>query len=67
MSKFEQVGVSRQYDAVSKEEANHRFSTSCTICCNRGMQISCDRCAIACAHAISIAAFDSVAVPPVRA
>lgn len=59
MTKFEQIGINYQHDARTKEEANRAFNYSCTCCCNRGMHIECERCAIACAHDHVIAAFDS--------
>ena len=59
MTKFETIGVSYQYSASTKEEANRYFDYSCTCCCMRGMHIECDRCAIACAHKHVVAALDS--------
>lgn len=59
MTKFEQIGVSYQYDAQTKEEANRSFKYSCNCCCNRGMHISCDHCAIECVHNLVIASFES--------
>lgn len=59
MTKFEQVGVNYQNDAESKEQANRSFRYSCECCCTRGLRIECDRCAIAVAHNLTIAAFDS--------
>ena len=58
MTKFEQIGVNRQYDASTKQEANSAFSHSCDCCCNKGMQIKCDRCSIAYVHSLVIACFD---------
>lgn len=60
MTKFEQVGVNYQYEAESKRQANRSFEHSCNCCCQRGMHLDCDRCAIACAHNMVIAAFDSM-------
>lgn len=59
MTKFEQVGVNYQNDAESKEQANRSFRYSCECCCNRGLHIECDRCAIAVAHNLTIAAFEN--------
>lgn len=59
MTKFEQVGVNYQNDAESKEQANRSFRYSCECCCIRGMHIECDRCAIAVAHNLTIAAFEN--------
>ena len=60
MTKFEQVGVSYQQSAPTKHAANRSFKISCNICCNRGLRIDCDRCAIAVANAVAIAAFDTL-------
>ena len=59
MTKFEQVGVNYQYSANSKEEAEASLRYSCRCCCERGMHIECDRCAIEQAHNLVVAAFDS--------
>lgn len=59
MTKFEQVGVNYQNDAESKEQANRSFRYSCKCCCTRGLRIECDRCAIAVAHNLTIAAFEN--------
>lgn len=56
MTKFEQVGINYQYDAVTKEQAIRSFHYSCNCCCNKGMHIDC---AIACTHAMIVAIFDS--------
>lgn len=60
MTKFESIGVELQQEAASKEEAQKRFLTSCKICCQRGLQIDCDKCAIEMAHTITIAAIDAL-------
>ena len=59
MTKFEQIGVNYQNDAESKEQANRSFRYSCECCCTRGLRIECDRCAIAVAHNLIIAAFEN--------
>jgi hypothetical protein len=59
VTKFEQVGVELQYEASNKHEANRSFKYSCRVCCERGMRIECDRCAIAVTHAITVAALDT--------
>lgn len=59
MTKFEQVGVNYQYDAKSTQEANSAFKRSCDCCCAKGIRIDCDRCAIAHAHSMVVAAFAS--------
>ncbi len=61
MTKFEQVGVSFQNEATNKRDAERSFAYSCRCCCERGMRINCDRCAIAVTHHMTIAAFDTVA------
>lgn len=58
MTKFERIGVNRQYDAATVEEANKTFEHSCECCCNKGMHIECDRCAIAYTHSLVIAYFN---------
>lgn len=58
MTKFEQIGINYQYDARTKEEANRSFKYSCECCCNRGMHIECERCAIACVHNLVVASFE---------
>lgn len=60
MTKFEKIGVSYQYDANSKIEAIRSFRYSCRCCCERGMHIDCDRCAIAVAYDHVIAALDTL-------
>lgn len=60
MTKFEQIGVERQYDSVTAEESNRNYLISCNICCRRGLHIECDRCAIAVAHeAVQVAFADA--------
>ena len=59
MTKFEQVGVNIQYDSPTKEMARKRFSRSCECCCNKGLQIKCDRCSIAIVHSLVIASLET--------
>lgn len=59
MTKFEQIGINYQYNADTKEEANRKFKYSCECCCNRGMHIECDHCAIACVYNLVIASFEN--------
>lgn len=56
MIKFEQIGVNLQNESETIKEAQNKFSRSCDICCNRGLNIKCERCAIAIAHKLTIAA-----------
>lgn len=58
MTKFERIGVNFQYDASNKEEANKSFMYSCNCCCQKGMRIDCDRCAIAHTHSLVVAYFE---------
>ena len=60
MTKFEQIGVNYQHQACTKEDAMKAFKYSCDCCCARGMHIECDRCAIATAHSLIMACFDSI-------
>lgn len=64
MSRFEQLGVSRQEDSVSKADSARSFHRSCAICCARGLRIDCERCAISYAHSMVSAAFDALAAGP---
>ena len=58
MTKFEQIGVNYQYDANNIKEANRSFEYSCNCCCNKGIRLNCDKCAIAQAHALVVAYFN---------
>lgn len=60
MTKFEQIGINYQYDAGSKQEARKSFARSCHACCNRGLHLECDKCAIAQTHTIVISIFDDM-------
>ena len=60
MTKFETIGVNYQHEARNKHEANKSFLHSCKCCCEKGMRIECDRCAIAEAHSLIIACFDTI-------
>ena len=57
MTKFEQRGVMHQYEAVDAEDAKRKFRISCDICCNHGMHIDCEKCAIANANSLVMAVF----------
>lgn len=59
MTKFEQIGVNYQNDSTSKRDANRSFRYSCRVCCERGIRVECDRCAIAATHDAVIAAFET--------
>lgn len=58
MTKFERVGVNMQYEAPTKEMAQRKFSRSCECCCNKGMRLECDRCAIETVHKLVVASFE---------
>lgn len=60
MTKFETIGVGYQYDARDISEANKAFKYSCDCCCNKGMQIECNKCAIAQAHSMVCACFNDL-------
>lgn len=60
MTKFEQMGVTFQHQAITKEHALKCFEYSCNCCCARGMHIDCDRCAIATSHNLVMACFDTI-------
>lgn len=47
MTRFEERGIDRQYNARSKKEARKALEKSCELCATQGKYISCDRCAIA--------------------
>ena len=42
--KFIEMAIRYQNTASTKEEAVKNFERSCTICCNRGLHLDCDRC-----------------------
>jgi len=65
MSRFEEVGVNRQVCAETRAQAERSFAMSCDICCNRGLRIECDRCAIQAAHERMMKVLDDVA-PRIR-
>ena len=58
MTKFETIGVNRQYESETIREANKAFNHSCDCCCNRGMKIDCDKCSIAFVHSLVVACFE---------
>lgn len=57
MTNFEKIGVNRQYDAETKEQANTEFDISCYTCthCSRANWCSCHACQIRLAHDYMIA------------
>ena len=62
MTKFETIGIARQHESDSKRDALKAFKHSCDVCCNRGMRIDCDRCAIAHVHREVVAFFDDLSM-----
>lgn len=50
MTKFEQIGVNKQYSTANTAEARRQFAYSCACCCAKGLHIRCDNCAIAATH-----------------
>lgn len=62
MTKFEQRGIELQHEAVSVSHARKNFAYSCDVCCNRGLHLDCDRCAIAATHSLVVATFERVSV-----
>ena len=58
MTKFERIGINYQYEANNTKEANKAFQHSCDCCCNKGMRLDCDRCAIAFTHSLVVAYFN---------
>ena len=60
MTKFEQIGVTRQYEATTKSEAIKSFAHSCDVCCNKGMRLDCDKCTIAYTNKLVVACFNDM-------
>lgn len=50
MTGFEEEGVRRQYQCETVSQAVRTFERSCEMCCCRGYNTPCERCAIAAAH-----------------
>ena len=61
MTKFEQRGITLQYQAESKYKAIKAFEYSCEACCCKGIHIDCDNCAIKVVHGNVVAIFDDIA------
>lgn len=57
MSRFEEIGVSRLYEASNIREARSSFYRSCKLCATQGKAISCSHCAIANVHQLVIEIF----------
>ena len=50
MTKFEEIGIERQWDSTNPWQAKKQKENSCRSCINRGMRIDCDRCGIESAY-----------------
>ena len=50
MTRFENIGAELQYGSQNKKAAITRLAKSCQICCQNGLRIDCERCAIMQAH-----------------
>ena len=58
--KFIEMAIHYQNIASTKKEAVKNFERSCTICCNRGLHLDCDRCPISTVHNMTIAVLDDI-------
>lgn len=63
MTRFEENGVDLQELSSSRREAERKFQRSCELCCNWGLFIHCDRCAIDCAHTRMMEVFSVMKKP----
>jgi hypothetical protein len=50
MTRFEERGIERQYNARSAREAQRALNRSCEICATQGKYITCTHCMIASVH-----------------
>ena len=50
MTRFEEKGVARQYNARSAREAERSLEKSCEICATQGKYVNCAYCMIASVH-----------------
>lgn len=50
-------GVNYQFDANNTIEAHKAFEHNCKCCCNKGIRLDCDKCAIAYTHNLIVAFF----------
>lgn len=58
--KFIEMAIHYQNIASTKEEAIKNFERSCTICCNRGLHLDCDRCQVSAVHNMTMAVLDDI-------
>lgn len=61
MTKFETIGTQNLANSITKADARKAFEWSCKCCCERGMHLDCDRCAIAVCYRNTIAIMDDKA------
>lgn len=54
MTRFESIGVDLQQNAETIQQAKRAFNYSCRMCCQRGLHLDCDSCAIYGAHKTQI-------------
>lgn len=50
MTRFEEIGVERQWDSTNPWQAEKQKEISCKLCVNKGLRIECTRCHIEAAH-----------------
>lgn len=66
MTKFETVGTQNLAEATTKKEALRAFEWSCRCCCERGMHLQCDHCAIQATYRSTVAILDDQAAYAAR-
>lgn len=59
MSRFEEIGVDKQFFATSIRHAKFLFNQSCAICEIRRPHSQCERCPILTAHTNTLELFES--------
>lgn len=59
MTRFEQIGVDRQYYSKNITEAKKLFKSTCKHCATTGKHFECERCKISYAHEIMTDYFKS--------
>jgi len=59
INRFQTVGIQRQLDASSRQDAKVAFHVSCSICMRRG-DMDCRTCPIKAAHEQTLAVFDDL-------
>ena len=61
MSKFLDIGVNKQYSAISIRQAEFYYEQSCRLCITHGRRARCEHCPIACANENVIQILNSMA------